>query len=307
MYLSAFFPGQGAQYPGMGQSVYQESPAARQVFACASDVTGQSVEKLCFESTKEELSRTVNSQIAIFTCSLAVLEACKEQGLQFNSCAGFSLGEYTALAASGILSLEDALRLVQKRGERMQEAANKTDGCMAAVLGLPDETVEEICSRTDGIVLPVNYNCDGQLVIAGTKAAVQTAVDACKQAGARRAVPLAVSGAFHTPLMAEAAAQLRSFAESLPVHTPSIPVYTNTTGQLLSAENLPAHLEQHMTSPVRWKTLVQNMLSDGHTTALELGPGKTLTGFARRISKQLSCQAVETMEQVGAAAESVLH
>ncbi|MDO4174937.1 MAG: ACP S-malonyltransferase [Eubacteriales bacterium] len=302
MSMSIFFPGQGAQYPGMGQSVFEASAAARKVFDCASEITGQSVSKLCFESSKEELSRTVNSQIAIFTCSLAVLAACQEQGIPFDSCAGFSLGEYTALAASGILSMEDAIRLVQKRGELMQQAADQTDSCMAAVLGLPDETVEEICSQTDGIVLPVNYNCDGQLVIAGTKQAVQAAVDGCKQAGARRAVPLAVSGAFHTPLMADAAAELRRFAEVLPVHTPSIPVYTNTTGQPLSSDNLPAHLEQHMVSPVRWKTLVQTMLSDGHTSALELGPGKTLTGFARRISKQLSCQAVETMDQVCIAA-----
>lgn len=302
MSMSAFFPGQGAQYPGMGQSVYQASAAAQQVFACASDVTGQSVTKLCFESTKEELSRTVNSQIAIFTCSVAVLEALKEQGVQFDSCAGFSLGEYTALAASGILSLEDALRLVQKRGELMQQAADQTDGCMAAVLGLPDETVEHICAETDGVVLPVNYNCDGQLVIAGTKSAVQSAVDACRAAGARRAVPLAVSGAFHTPLMAEAAAQLRTFAQTLTVHAPSMPVYTNTTAQLLSTTDLPAHLEQHMVSPVRWKSLVQNMLADGHSSALEIGPGKTLTGFARRISKQLSCTPVESMESVRAAA-----
>lgn len=302
MSISAFFPGQGAQYPGMGQSVYQASAAAQQVFACASDITGQSVTKLCFENTKEELSRTVNSQIAIFTCSVAVLEALKEQGVQFDSCAGFSLGEYTALAASGILSLEDALRLVQKRGELMQQAADQTDGCMAAVLGLPDETVEHICAETDGVVLPVNYNCDGQLVIAGTKSAVQSAVDACRAAGARRAVPLAVSGAFHTPLMAEAAAQLRTFAQTLTVHAPSMPVYTNTTAQLLSVTDLPAHLEQHMISPVRWKSLVQNMLADGHSSALEIGPGKTLTGFARRISKQLSCTPVESMESVRAAA-----
>ena len=302
MSISAFFPGQGAQFPGMGQSVCQQSAAAQQVFACASDITGQSVTKLCFESTKEELSRTVNSQIAIFTCSIAVLEALKEQGVSFDACAGFSLGEYTALAASGILSLEDALRLVQKRGELMQQAADQTDGCMAAVLGLQDEAVEEICANIDGIVLPVNYNCDGQLVIAGTKTAVQAAVDACREAGARRAVPLAVSGAFHTPLMAEAAAQLRAFAGSLAVHAPCMPVYTNTTAQQLSTADLPAHLEQHMISPVRWKALVRNMMADGHTAALEIGPGKTLTGFARRISKQLSCTPVESMDSVLAAA-----
>ena len=243
MTFSAFFPGQGSQFPGMGQTVYPESTAARRVFECASDVAGQSVSDLCFSGTKEELSRTINSQIAIFTCSLAVFSALQERGVTFDACAGFSLGEYTALAASGILSTEDALRLVTKRGELMQAAADETDGCMAAV-------------------------------------------------------PLAVSGAFHTPLMAEAAAQLRTFAESLTIHVPTIPVYSNTDAQILSIENLPAHLEQHMISPVRWKELVQNMMSDGHTAALEIGPGKTLTGFARRISKQLTCTPVESNDSV---------
>lgn len=304
MTISSFFPGQGAQFSGMGQTVYQESTAARRIFECASDVAGQSVSDLCFSGTKEELSRTINSQIAIFTCSLAVLAALQERGATFDACAGFSLGEYTALAASGILSMEDALRLVTKRGELMQAAADETDGCMAAVLGLSDPTVEQICAETEGVVLPVNYNCDGQLVIAGTTDAVSRAVDSCKQAGARRAVPLAVSGAFHTPLMAQAAAQLRSFAESLTVHEPSMPVYSNTDAQILSIKNLPAHLEQHMISPVRWKELVQNMMADGHTAALEIGPGKTLTGFARRISKQLTCTPVESHESVLAVTQS---
>lgn len=304
MTISSFFPGQGAQFSGMGQTVYQESTAARRIFECASDVAGQSVSDLCFSGTKEELSRTINSQIAIFTCSLAVLAALQERGVTFDACAGFSLGEYTALAASGILSMEDALRLVTKRGELMQAAADETDGCMAAVLGLSDPAVEQICAETDGVVLPVNYNCDGQLVIAGTTDAVSRAVDSCKQAGARRAVPLAVSGAFHTPLMAQAAAQLRSFAESMTVHEPSMPVYSNTDAQILSIKNLPAHLEQHMISPVRWKELVQNMMADGHTAALEIGPGKTLTGFARRISKQLACTPVESHESVLAVTQS---
>lgn len=304
MTISSFFPGQGAQFSGMGQTVYQESTAARRIFECASDVAGQSLSDLCFSGTKEELSRTINSQIAIFTCSLAVLAALQERGVTFDACAGFSLGEYTALAASGILSMEDALRLVTKRGELMQAASDETDGCMAAVLGLADPVVEQICAETDGVVLPVNYNCDGQLVIAGTADAVSRAVDSCKQAGARRAVPLAVSGAFHTPLMAQTAAQLRSFAESLTVHEPSMPVYSNTDAQILSIENLPAHLEQHMISPVRWKELLQNMMADGHTAALEIGPGKTLTGFARRVSKQLTCTPVESYESVLAVTQS---
>ena len=303
MICTAFFPGQGAQHPDMGHSLYDNSAAARNIFDRASEIVGYSVSDLCFRSDKEELSRTVNSQIAIFTCSMAGLAALRERGVQIDACAGFSLGEYTALAASGVLSLEDAIRLVQRRGELMQQAADSTDGCMAAVLGLDDATVEQICAQIEGIVLPVNYNCDGQLVIAGEREAVTAAAAACKEAGARRAVPLAVSGAFHTPMMASAAAQLRTFAEDLTFHAPEIPLYTNVTGELLDVPQYPEYLERHMVSPVRWNHLVQNMMADGHTNALEIGVGKTLTGFARRISRDLTCRVVETMDDVTAVTE----
>ncbi|HIV68030.1 MAG TPA: ACP S-malonyltransferase [Candidatus Butyricicoccus stercorigallinarum] len=303
MICTAFFPGQGAQHPGMGQSLYENSAAAREVFDCASDIVGYSVSELCFHSEKEELSRTVNSQIAIFTCSMAGLAALRERGMQIDACAGFSLGEYTALAASGVLSLSDAIRLVQRRGELMQQAADSTDGCMAAVLGLDDATVEQICAQAEGIVLPVNYNCDGQLVVAGAREAVNAVAAACKEAGARRAVPLAVSGAFHTPMMAPAAAQLREFAQSLTFHAPEVPLYTNITGERLDVDSYPEYLERHMVSPVRWKHLALNLMADGHKNALEIGVGKTLTGFARRISRELTCRAVETMEDVIAVTE----
>ena len=299
----ALFPGQGAQYPGMGQSIYENSESARQIFEQASKICGHSISDLCFHGTKEELSRTVNSQIAIFTCSMAALRALQERGMQVQACAGFSLGEYTALTAAGILSLEDGLRLVRRRGELMQEAADSTDGCMAAVLGLADDIVEDICSRTEGLVLPVNYNCDGQLVIAGERAAVDLAAAACKEAGARRAMPLAVSGGFHTPLMASAAAQLKEFAKSLTFSAPTMPLYTNVTGEILAVTDYPSYLEQHMVSPVRWKHLVHRMIADGHTEAMEIGVGKTLTNFSRRISKELTCKTVETMENVISAAE----
>ena len=299
----ALFPGQGAQYPGMGQSIYENSESARQIFEQASEICGHSISDLCFHGTKEELSRTVNSQIAIFTCSMAALRALQERGMQVQACAGFSLGEYTALTAAGILSLEDGLRLVRRRGELMQEAADSTDGCMAAVLGLADDIVEDSCSRTEGLVLPVNYNCDGQLVIAGERTAVDLAAAACKEAGARRAMPLAVSGGFHTPLMAPAAAQLKEFAKSLTFSAPTMPLYTNVTGEILAVTDYPSYLEQHMVSPVRWKHLVHRMIADGHTEAMEIGVGKTLTNFSRRISKELTCKTVETMENVISAAE----
>lgn len=298
MAFTAFFPGQGAQHPGMGAALADGSAGARRVFECAGDVTGADIKKLCFEGTQEELSRTVNSQIAIFTHSLAAFEAAKEAGAEFDACAGFSLGEYTALAASGALSYEDGFRLVMRRGELMQQAADKTPGVMYAVIGLEDEAVEEICREIDGLVLPVNYNCPGQLVIAGEEQAAAKAAEALKAKGAKRAVPLAVSGAFHTPLMQQAAQELCAFAKNLSFSAPSLSVYTNLTGDILEKGDMPEHLEKHMVSPVRWKLLVENLLKGGHNAALELGPGKTLCGFARRISKELSCKGVETMEDV---------
>lgn len=297
-YGFAFFPGQGAQVPGMGKSLYDDCAAARQVFTLASEVSGMDVAALCFTSAPETLSRTENSQLAIFTHSMAALAALRENGVTFQACAGFSLGEYTALAASGMVSLEDGVRIVQKRGQLMQRAADELDGGMAAILGLEDAVVEQVCAGVDGVVLPVNYNCPGQLVIAGERAALNAAVEKCKAAGARRAVPLAVSGAFHTPLLKDAAAELRAFTEGFTFHAPSIPVYSNVDGAPLSADGLPAHLERHMVSPVRWKSLVQNGLAAGIATGCEIGPGKTLAGFARKISKDLAVRTVETMEDV---------
>ena len=198
-YGFAFFPGQGAQAPGMGKDLYENSQAARLVFEEASDGAGIDVAKLCFDSDKETLSRTENSQIAIFTHSMAALAALREAGVTFKAAAGFSLGEYTSLAAAGVVSLADGVKIVSKRGKLMQHAADTIDGGMAAILGLEDAKIEEACAAVkNGVVRPVNYNCPGQLVIAGEKAALAEAIENCKATGARRALPLAVSGAFHT-------------------------------------------------------------------------------------------------------------
>lgn len=299
----ALFPGQGAQHPGMGADLAEGSAAARKIFDAASETAGFDVLAACRDSSPEELSRTELSQITIFTHSLAALAALEERGVAFEAAAGFSLGEYTALTASGVLTLADGLKLVRRRGQLMQAAADAQDGCMAAVLGLPDAVVEDACKTANGIVLPVNYNCPGQLVIAGERKAVDAAAEACKAAGARRVMPLAVSGAFHTPLMAAAAAQLREYAEGFSFSAPKIPVYTNLTGARLAADNLPAHFERHMVSPVRWTTLLQTAIADGFTSGCEIGPGKTLTGFARKIDKAFSCTPVETLEQAEQAAK----
>lgn len=303
-YGFALFPGQGAQHEGMGKEVYEGSKAAREVFECASDTAGIDVAKLCFESSMEELSKTVNSQIAIFTHSMAAYAALKEAGVSFSACAGFSLGEYTALAASGIVSLEDGIKIVRKRGQVMQKAADSMDSGMAAVLGLEDEAVEKACAEvTSGIVIPVNYNCPGQLVIAGERQALNDAIERCKAAGARRALPLAVSGAFHTPLLNEAAEELGEFLSDIKFNEPTMPIYTNVTGDILKTDDMISHLKTHMVSPVRWKTLMANGIKAGLKTGCEIGTGKTLIGFAKKIDKELSILPVETMENVESAAK----
>lgn len=303
-YGFAFFPGQGAQAPGMGKDLYENSQAAKLVFEEASEGAGLDVAKLCFESDKATLSRTENSQIAIFTHSMAAWAALKEAGVEFKAAAGFSLGEYTALAAAGVVSLADGVKIVSMRGKLMQQAADSIDGGMAAILGLEDSVIEQACAKvTSGVVRPVNYNCPGQLVIAGEKAALAEAIENCKAAGARRALPLAVSGAFHTPLMAKAAAELRAYVADFTFSAPKMDIYSNLDGKVYDCSNLPAHLEQHMISPVRWTQLVKNGMAAGLTSACEIGPGKTLTGFAGKISKELICKTVQDMAGVQAAAE----
>ena len=228
-YGFAFFPGQGAQAPGMGKDLYENSQAAKLVFEEASEGAGLDVAKLCFESDKATLSRTENSQIAIFTHSMAAWAALKEAGVEFKAAAGFSLGEYTALAAAGVVSLADGVKIVSMRGKLMQQAADSIDGGMAAILGLEDSVIEEACAKvTSGVVRPVNYNCPGQLVIAGEKAALAEAIENCKAAGARRALPLAVSGAFHTPLMAKAAAELRAYVADFTFSAPKMDIYSGS-------------------------------------------------------------------------------
>lgn len=302
-YGFAFFPGQGAQAPGMGRDLFDNSTAARQVFEEASEGAELNIASLCFDSDKATLSRTENSQIAIFTHSMAALAALKEAGVTFQAAAGFSLGEYTALTAAGVVSLMDGIKIVAMRGKLMQQAADSTEGGMAAILGLADEKIEAACAAvTDGIVQPVNYNCPGQLVIAGEKTALAQAIANCKEAGARRAVPLAVSGAFHTPLMTKAAAELRAYVQDFSFAPPKMDIYSNLNGEILSCTDLPAHLEQHMISPVRWTQLVRNGIAAGLLTACEIGPGKTLTGFAGKIDKTLSCRSVSEMTDMQAAA-----
>ena len=284
--IAFIFPGQGAQAPGMGKDLYENSQAAKLVFEEASEGAGLDVAKLCFESDKATLSRTENSQIAIFTHSMAAWAALKEAGVEFKAAAGFSLGEYTALAAAGVVSLADGVKIVSMRGKLMQQAADSIDGGMAAILGLEDSVIEDACAKvTSGVVRPVNYNCPGQLVISGEVDAVDAACEQLKAAGAKRALRLKVGGGFHSPCMEPARAELAEAIEKTEFHTPAVPVYQNVdAAPHTDPAEIKANLVAQLTAPVRWTQSVKNMVADGATEFVEVGPGKVLQGLVAKIA-----------------------
>ena len=278
------FPGQGAQFSGMGKDLYESSPEAKALMDKANDILGFRITDIMFNGTDEDLRATKVTQPAIFIHSVAL--ALCTPGLEApDMVGGHSLGEFSSLVAAGAVSFEDALKLVAVRANEMQKCCEKVPGTMAAIIGLPTEKVEEICDGIEGIVIPANYNCDGQIVISGEKEAVLAACEACKQAGAKRALPLAVSGAFHSPLMEPARAELAKAIEATEVRAPRCPIYQNVTAQ---PETDPVRIKENLlkqlTSPVRWTQSVKNMLADGATEFTELGPGTVLQGLVKRIS-----------------------
>ena len=277
------FPGQGAQFPGMASELYANDARARDLFDRANDILGFDITHIMFEGTADDLKATKVTQPAIFLHS-TILAACTDD-FRPDMVAGHSLGEFSALAAAGAMSFDDALRLVAIRAEEMQKCCEAVPGTMAAIIGMPDATVEEICAAVDGIVIAANYNCDGQLVISGEKSAIEEACARMKEAGAKRALPLAVSGAFHSPLMEPARLELGKAIEATPIMEPICPVYQNVTA---SAETDPARIKSNLlaqlTSPVRWTQSVKAMLADGADTFVELGPGTVLQGLVKRIS-----------------------
>ena len=278
------FPGQGAQFSGMGKDLYESSPEAKALMDKANDILGFRITDIMFAGTDEELKATKVTQPAIFIHSVA-LALCTPGLDRPDMVGGHSLGEFSALVAAGAVSFEDGLKLVAVRANEMQKCCEKVPGTMAAIIGLPTEKVEEICASIDGVVIPANYNCDGQIVISGEKEAVLAACEACKQAGAKRALPLAVSGAFHSPLMEPARAELAKAIEATEVRAPRCPIYQNVTAQ---PETDPVRIKENLlkqlTSPVRWTQSVKNMLADGATEFTELGPGTVLQGLVKRIS-----------------------
>ena len=275
------FPGQGSQFPGMAKDLYENSPKAKELLEKANEVLGFRITDIMFDGTAEDLKATKVTQPAVFLHSV-VLAACYE-GFAPDMVAGHSLGEFSALAAAGALSFEDALRLVAIRANAMQKCCEAVPGTMAAVIGLPDETVERICAETEGIVLAANYNSDGQVVISGGQEAVAAACEKAKAAGAKRALPLAVSGAFHSPLMEPARAELAEAVEKTVFNAPVCPVYQNVTAQ---AETDPAAIKanvlKQLTSPVRWSQSVKSMVADGAGYFMEIGPGNVLQGLVKR-------------------------
>lgn len=277
------FPGQGSQFPGMAKALYEGNAKGKELLEKANDILGFRITDIMFEGTPDDLKATRVTQPAIFLHSV-VLAKCYE-GFRPDMVAGHSLGEFSALAAAEAISFEDALRLVYIRATQMQLCCEKVPGTMAAIVGLPDEKVEEICSSCDGIVIPANYNCGGQVVISGEKTAVEQACEKAKAEGAKRALPLAVSGAFHSPLMEPARVELGKAIEETRIVEPVCPIYQNVTAQAVTdPQTIKKNLLAQLTSPVRWTQSVRNMLADGADYFMEIGPGTVLQGLVKRIS-----------------------
>ncbi len=279
--VAYIFPGQGAQFTGMGKELYEADAKVRDMFHRASEILGYDIKEIMFNGSADDLKQTKVTQPAVFLHSVAAAAVIED--FRPDMVAGHSLGEFSALVAAGAMNFEDGLRLVYARAMAMQKACEARPSTMAAVIGLPDETVEQICSQIDGVVVPANYNCPGQLVISGEVEAVTKACAAMKEAGAKRALPLAVGGAFHSPLMEPARVELAQAIENTEFHTPVCPVFQNVDAQpSTDPKVIKEKLLQQLTSPVRWTRTVLNMDAAGATEFIEVGPGAVLTGLVKK-------------------------
>jgi [acyl-carrier-protein] S-malonyltransferase len=302
MKIAFVFPGQGSQYIGMGKEISERFDAAKHIFLEASETLGYDVENLCFNGPVEELNKTCRTQPCILTVSIALFSVLQEKGIKPDVAAGHSLGEYSALAAAGSLNFREAVRLTEQRGKFMQEAVPEGKGLMAAILGLERNKVSEICrSLSSGYAAAANYNCPGQIVIAGEKAAVEEAIEMCKNAGAKRAMALAVSVPSHCLLMSDASAKLAELLDTIKFKSPIIPIVNNAEAKLLrSAEEIKPSLVRQLNSPLLWEDSVKTMTDSGIDTFIEVGPGKVLSGLIKRIAPEVNifhAEGVESLEK----------
>ena len=287
------FPGQGAQFSGMGKDLYENSSKAKELFQQANEIMGFDIMKIMFEGTDEELKQTKVTQPAIFLHS-TILAACLGESFQPNMVAGHSLGEFSSLVANKCISFEDGLKLVAQRAMAMQKACEIEPSTMAAILGLEDAVVERICGEIDGVVVPANYNCPGQLVISGSVPAVEAACAKLSEAGAKRALVLQVGGAFHSPLMEPAREELAAAIENTNFNQPICPVYQNVTANAVSnPDEIKKNLVLQLTAPVRWTQTMQQMLADGATEVIEVGPGKVLQGLFKKVDREIATISAE--------------
>ena len=294
------FPGQGSQKVGMCKDFYDNYACAKKVFEEADDALGFSITKMCFEGPEEDLRLTKYTQPAILTCSVAALAVMREHGLECEAAGGHSLGEYSALVAADVMKLQDAVVAVHKRGEFMQEAVPVGEGAMAAVMGLTPDEIVAVCQNVETecgeAVQAVNFNCPGQVVIAGATKAVDKASEALKAAGAKRAIPLPVSAPFHSTLMKPAAERLKEVLDKIDFRDAKFPVFSNVTAEpVVKAEEIRALLVKQAASPVKWEMSMHRMIKDGFDTFVEVGPGKVLTGFTRKIDRAMNALNVEDM------------
>jgi [acyl-carrier-protein] S-malonyltransferase len=291
------FPGQGAQFTGMGKDLYEKSPMAKKLFEKANNILGFQITDLMFEGTKEDLRQTKVTQPAIFLHSVLL---AKTMGANFqpDMVAGHSLGEFSALVAAGALSFEDGLELVSQRAKAMQKACEKEPSTMAAIVGLSDEIVEEVCQKINEVVIPANYNCPGQLVISGSVEGIDQACKILTEKGAKRALKLSVGGAFHSPLMEPARAELAKAIEETRIVKPICPVYQNVSANAVSdPDKIKENLIAQLTAPVRWTQTIQNMLTNGATSFTEVGPGKVLQGLIKKINRQTEAISISTFQE----------
>ncbi|MBQ3164336.1 MAG: ACP S-malonyltransferase [Lachnospiraceae bacterium] len=302
--VAFMFPGQGAQYVGMGKDFYDTYDEAKAVYQLAGEATGLDMESLCF-TENDKLNVTEYTQIAMLATEVAILKVVEAKGIKADVCAGLSLGEYGALAAAKVMELKDLFRLIRMRGLLMQEAY-PVGGAMTAVLGMDADKIKEICDNTEGIVTIANYNCPGQIVITGEEEAVGKAAQALSEAGAKRCIPLKVSGPFHSALLEGAGSKLGEELEKVTIQKPQIPYVCNVDATYVTeADRIKELLEKQVSSSVCWQQSVENMIADGVDTFIEIGPGKTLTGFMRKINKDVKVMNIENINDIEKVMEAI--